>query len=64
MLYNSNADWVAPSARISPTSSCGSGTPQCKVNINESDHSYYGMWNDSAQTNRNYVWENFGNGNR
>ena len=64
VLYNSNADWVAPSARISPTSSCGSGTPQCKVNINDSDHSYYGMWNDSAQTNRNYVWENFGNGNR
>ena len=64
VLYNSNADWVAASARISPTSSCGSGTPQCKVNINDSDHSYYGMWNDSAQTNRNYVWENFGNGNR
>ena len=64
VLYNANADWVAPSARISPTSSCGSGTPQCKVNINDSDHSYYGMWNDSAQTNRNYVWENFGNGNQ
>jgi hypothetical protein len=63
-LYNSNADWVAPGARISPTSSCGSGTPACKVNINDSDHSYYGMWNDSAQTNRNYVWENFMNGDQ
>ena len=63
-LYNSDADWVAPVARISPTSSCGSGTPACKVNINDSDHSYFGMWNDSAQTNRNYVWENFANGNQ
>jgi hypothetical protein len=62
-LYNSDADWVAPVARISPTSSCGSGTPACKVNINDSDHSYFGMWNDSAQVNRNYVWENFANGN-
>ena len=62
-LYNSNADWVAPVARISPTSSCGTGTPACKVNINDSDHSYFGMWNDSAQTNRNYLWENFTNGN-
>ena len=63
-LYNSNADWVAPVARISPTSSCGSGTPACKVNINDSDHSYYGMWNDSAQVNRNYIWENFANGSQ
>jgi hypothetical protein len=63
MLYNSNADWVAPFARVSPTSSCGSGTPACKVNINDSDHSYFGIWNDSAQTNRNYLWENFANGN-
>ena len=63
ILYDSNADWVAPHARTSPTSSCGSGTPACKVNINDSDHSYFGMWNDSAQANRNYVWENFANGN-
>jgi collagenase-like protein with putative collagen-binding domain len=61
-LYNSNADWVAPKVRVSPTSSCGTGTPACKVNINDSDHSYFGMWNDSAQTNRNFVWENFANG--
>src|SRR5262249_37595127 len=48
----------------SPTSSCGSGNPPCKVNINDSDHSYFGMWNDSAQTNRNYAWRNFMNGNQ
>jgi hypothetical protein len=29
------------------------------VNINDSDHSYFGMWNDSAQANRNYFWINF-----
>jgi hypothetical protein len=63
ILYNSNADWVAPVSRPSPTSSCGSGTPACKVNINDSDHSYFGMWNDSTQTNRNYFWETFLNGN-
>jgi len=63
-LYNSDADWVAPVARISPPSSCGSGAPACKVNINDSDHSYFGMWNDSGQVNRNYVWENFANGNQ
>jgi hypothetical protein len=34
------------------------------VNINDSDHSYFGMWNDSAQVNRNYAWENFANGNQ
>jgi hypothetical protein len=61
-LYNSNADWVAPQARISPTSSCGSGTPTCKVNFNDTDHSYYGLWEDSYQTQRNYIWENFTNG--
>jgi len=32
------------------------------VIVNDSDHSYYGMWNDSAQVNRNYIWENFTNG--
>ena len=61
-LYNSNAEWVAPMAKISPTSSCGTGTPACKVNINDSDHSYFGMWNDSAQVNRNYAWENMTHG--
>jgi hypothetical protein len=67
-LYNSNADWVAPMAKISPTSSCGSGTPGCKVNINDSDHSYYyvGFLDSSGnvqnQSVRNYVWENFTNG--
>src|SRR5262249_40584970 len=51
-------------SRLSPTSSCGNGTPPCKVNINDSDHTYFEMWNDSAQTNRNYAWENFTNGNQ
>lgn len=63
-IYNSNADWVAPQARLSPTTTCGSGNPPCKVNVNDSDHSYFGMWNDSAQTNRNYEWQNFMNGNQ
>jgi hypothetical protein len=35
----------------------------CKVNINDSDHSYFGLWNDSKQTNRAYVWQNFTRGN-
>jgi hypothetical protein len=63
VLYNSDADWVAPLARISPVRSCGQGSPRCKVNVNDSDHSYFGMWNDTAQQNRNYIWENFINGN-
>ena len=63
-LYNSNADWVAPAVRISPISSCGSGTPACKVNINDSDHSYFGqMWKDSDRDNRNFFWKNFAGGN-
>ena len=55
-LYASAAEWVAPMARISPSNNQG------KVVVNDSDHSYYGLWNDSAQANRNYVWENFTNG--
>jgi hypothetical protein len=34
------------------------------VNINDSDHSYFGMWNDTAQANRNYFWINFTQGNQ
>ena len=64
ILTNSNADWIAPAARVSPASSCGSGNPPCKVNINDSDHAYFGMWNDDAQQNRNYAWENFLRGNQ
>ena len=56
-IYSSAADWVAPTARISPTTNSGN-----KAIVNDSDHSYYGMWNDTAQTNRNYLWENFTNG--
>ena len=63
-LYNNDADWVAPMARVSPARSCGTGKPACKVNINDSDHSYWEIWNDSPQKNRNYVWENFTNGNQ
>jgi hypothetical protein len=63
-ILNSDADWIAPAARISPTRSCGSGRPACKVNINDSDHSYFGMWNESAQANRNYFWINFTQGNQ
>jgi hypothetical protein len=63
-ILNSDADWIAPAVKISPTRSCGSGHPACKVNINDSDHSYFGMWNDSAQANRNYFWINFTQGNQ
>ena len=63
-IINSDADWIAPAARISPTTTCGTGHPRCKVNINDSDHSYFGMWNDSPQVNRNYFWINFTNGNQ
>jgi hypothetical protein len=63
-IINSDADWVAPAVRISPTITCGTGKPRCKVNINDSDHSYFGMWNDSPQVNRSYFWLNFTNGNQ
>jgi hypothetical protein len=63
-IYDSDADWVAPGARLSPSTTCGSGTPKCKVNVNDSDHSYFGMWNESAQQNRQYAWENFARGNQ
>jgi len=63
-LYNSDADWVAPAARISPAESCGSGHPRCKVNVNDSDHSYWEMWKETPQVNRNYAWENFMQGNQ
>jgi glucose/arabinose dehydrogenase len=63
-IVNSDADWISGTTFVVPTTSCGSGTPTCKVNVNDSDHSYYGMWNDSAQTNRNFAWQNFTNGNQ
>jgi hypothetical protein len=63
-IYNSDADWVAPQARISPTTSCGNGKPPCKVNINDSDHSYFGIWNETAQTIVTFAWQNFMNGNQ
>lgn len=63
-IYDSDADWVAPSTIVSPASSCGAGKPACKVNVNDSDHSYFGIWKDSPQENRNYAWENFTTGNQ
>jgi hypothetical protein len=63
LLYDSDADWVAPFARPSPATSCGAGHPACKVNMNDSDHSYFGIWNETPQQNRNYAWENFARGN-
>jgi hypothetical protein len=63
-ILDSDADWIAPAARISPTIGRGAGTPRHKVNINDSDHSYFGIWNESPQLNRNYFWINFTNGNQ
>jgi hypothetical protein len=40
VIYNSDADWVAPYVEVLPASSCGTGKFTCKVNINDSDHSY------------------------
>lgn len=65
VVYNSDADWVAPSVHVSPASSCGTGKPACKVNVNDSDHSYYwSVWHDTPQQNRNWAWENFATGNQ
>ena len=64
VIYDSDADWVAPAAKVSPASSCGAGRPRCKVNVNDSDHSYFGIWNDSPQQGRNWAWENFTSGNQ
>src|SRR6266850_5482222 len=64
ILYNSDADWVKPQVRVSPERSCGNGKPACKVNVNDSDHSYWEMWKHTPQVNRNYAWENFMTGNQ
>lgn len=63
-IHNSDADWIAPAARISPPVSIGAGHPARKVNVNDSDHSYWEIWNDAPQVNRNYFWINFTNGNQ
>jgi hypothetical protein len=63
-IINSNADWIAPAARVSSASSCGSGHPRCKVTVNDSDHSYFGMWNESPRVNRNFFWINFTQGSQ
>jgi hypothetical protein len=64
IVINSDADWIAPMSRISPAKTIGSGNPARKVNINDSDHSYWEIWNDSPQTNRNFFWINFTQGNQ
>jgi hypothetical protein len=64
ILYNSDADWVAPQVKVSPVTTCGTGKPACKVNVNDSDHSYWEMWKHTPQVNRNYAWENFMTGNQ
>lgn len=63
-IYHNNADCIAPWARVSPSRSCGNGKPACKVNINDSDHSYWEIWLDEPEKHRNYVWGNFLNGNQ
>ncbi len=55
-LFSSAAESVAPYGKPAPTNNQG------KVIIEDSDHNYFGMWNDSAQVNRNYFWESFTNG--
>lgn len=63
-LLDSDADWIAPSARISPIAGVGSGHPASKVIVNDSDHSYWEMWKDPPQANRNYFWLNFTSGSQ
>src|SRR5215831_12957163 len=40
------------------------GKPACKMTVIDSDHSYWEMWHDTPQVNRNYAWQNFTNGNQ
>jgi hypothetical protein len=64
-ILNSDADWIAPAARFfQATSSGGGGHPRRKVIVNDSDHSYFGMWNESPLENRKFFWINFTNGNQ
>jgi len=58
-LYNSQADWVSPSATL-PPEAIGN-----KVVINDTDHSYCWSCMKSAGQNaqREWVWENFTRGN-
>ena len=62
---NSNAGLFAGSSRtINGVNPCGTGIPTCKVNLNDSDHSYTmpSIKTDGALLNRNFVWENFTSG--
>jgi hypothetical protein len=64
IIINSDADWIAPMSRISPEKTIGTGNPSRKVNINDSDHSYWEIWNETPLQNRNYFWINFTQGNQ
>jgi len=64
-LYNSAANMVAPLGATSignyhvvQVSGCGTGAPACKTILNDSDHSYFGLWQETNQQNRNFLWEN------
>jgi IPT/TIG domain/Putative collagen-binding domain of a collagenase len=63
-VLDSNGDLFAGSSKVAPTNNCGSGTPACKVDLNDSDHSYTmpGIKTDGPLLNRNFVWENFVSG--
>jgi hypothetical protein len=63
-LLASAAHWVAPAARIANPNNCGTGTPSCKVVLNDSDHSYFGMWTDGPEAHRAYIWGNFTHGSQ
>lgn len=58
-LYRSPADWISPSARVSPEA-----TGQ-KVVINDTDHSYpqRALERDGQNAHREWAWENFTRGN-
>jgi hypothetical protein len=76
-LYNSAADWVSPVTTLPPaaTGQCpvvtGNGgaanpsSPNCKVVINDTDHSYGWptMQGDGATGQTKWAWENFMLGN-
>jgi hypothetical protein len=76
-VYNTNADWVSPSKKVSPaaTGQCptvtgnsgasNSSSGRCKVVINDSDHSYYytAMQADGTTGQISWAWENFTLGN-
>ena len=63
-ILDSDADWIAPAARFFPPSNSGGDQSRRKVVVNDSDHSYFGMWNESPLENRKFFWINFTNGHQ